>query len=138
MKKINEWILTDNDSMQHVRCIVHSHDYPEQNDYEIIEMGLINPEENLYEVYIDTICVDDYLECMRSELSSILASYGYGDKEEDCAIIIDRMMEEYEKEVFQVVCECIFEYYGSFQALELFHGKEKECIDFIEKYVSEN
>lgn len=134
----SKWICTDNNSMQYVKCIVHSNGCPEQNDYELIEMSLINPENGLYEVYTDTLCVDDYLECMRSELSSILSGFGYGDDEEDCAIIIDRMMETYRDEVFQVICECIFEHYGSFQARELFVGKENECIDFINKYISEN
>lgn len=133
----SKWTCTDIDTMQHVKCTFNDNDYPEQYTYQLIEMGLVNPEKNLYEVYEDTLCVDDYLEAARGELSSILAGFGYGDDEEDCAIIIDRMAEQYGNEVFQVICECIFEHYGSFQASILFMGNEGECVDFIKKYIEE-
>ena len=101
-------------------------------------MDLINPDTQEYEVFFDELCVDDYLDSMRNELSMILSSDGYGDDEEDCAEIIERMMKEYGDGVFQVVCECIFEYYGSFQAEVLFTGSEQDCIKFVENYCENN
>ena len=136
---INNWVCVDADSCQYVKCSFKSEEGGEYNHYKLIQMDLINPDTKKYEVYFDTLCVDDYLDYMRSELSIILASYGYSDDdEEDCAEIIERMMEEYGDDVFQVVCECIFEYYGSFQAEVLFTGSEQDCIKFIEKYCKNN
>ena len=136
---INNWVCVDADSCQYVKCSFKSEEGGEYNHYKLIQMDLINPDTKKYEVYFDTLCVDDYLDYMRSELSIILASYGYSDDdEEDCAEIIERMMEEYGDDVFQVVCECIFEYYGSFQAEVLFIGSEQDCIKFIENYCENN
>lgn len=136
---INNWVCVDADSCQYVKCSFKSEEGGEYNHYKLIQMDLINPDTKKYEVYFDTLCVDDYLDYMRSELSIILASYGYSDDdEEDCAEIIERMMEEYGDDVFQVVCECIFEYYGSFQAEVLFTGSEQDCIKFIENYCKNN
>ena len=136
---INNWVCVDADSCQYVKCSFKSEEGGEYNHYKLIQMDLINPDTKKYEVYFDTLCVDDYLDYMRSELSIILASYGYSDDdEEDCAEIIERMMEEYGDDVFQVVCECIFEYYGSFQAEVLFTGSEQDCIKFIENYCENN
>ena len=136
---INNWVCVDADSCQYVKCSFKSEEGGEYNHYKLIQMDLINPDTKKYEVYFDTLCVDDYLDYMRSELSIILASYGYSDDdEEDCAEIIERMIEEYGDDVFQVVCECIFEYYGSFQAEVLFTGSEQDCIKFIENYCKNN
>ena len=136
---INNWVCVDADSCQYVKCSFKSEEGGEYNHYKLIQMDLINPDTKKYEVYFDTLCVDDYLDYMRSELSIILASYGYSDDdEEDCAEIIERMMEEYGDDVFQVVCECIFEYYDSFQAEVLFTGSEQDCIKFIENYCENN
>ena len=135
---INNWVCVDADSCQYVKCSFKSEEGGEYNHYKLIQMDLINPDTKKYEVYFDTLCVNDYLDYMRSELSLILSSYGYGDSEEDCTEIIERMMEEYEDNVFQVVCECIFEYYGSFQAEVLFTGSEQDCIKFIENYCKNN
>lgn len=135
---INNWVCVDADSCQYVKCSFKSEEGGEYNHYKLIQMDLINPDTQEYEVYFDTICVGDYLDSMRGELSLILSSYGYGDSEEDCTEIIERMMEEYEDDVFQVVCECIFEWYGSFQAEVLFTGSEQDCIKFIENYCKNN
>ena len=135
---INNWVCVDADSCQYVKCSFKSEEGGEYNHYKLIQMDLINPDTQEYEVYFDTICVEDYLDYMRGELSLILSSYGYGDSEEDCTEIIERMMEEYEDDVFQVVCECIFEWYGSFQAEVLFTGSEQDCIKFIENYCKNN
>ena len=135
---INNWVCVDADSCQYVKCSFKSEEGGEYNHYKLIQMDLINPDTQEYEVYFDTFCVEDYLDSMRGELSLILSSYGYGDSEEDCTEIIERMMEEYEDDVFQVVCECIFEWYGSFQAEVLFTGSEQDCIKFIENYCKNN
>lgn len=135
---INTWVCVDADSCQYVKCSFKSEEGGEYNHYKLIQMDLINPDTQEYEVYFDTICVEDYLDSMRGELSLILSSYGYGDSEEDCTEIIERMMKEYEDDVFQVVCECIFEWYGSFQAEVLFTGSEQDCIKFIENYCKNN
>ena len=135
---INNWVCVDADSCQYVKCSFKSEEGGEYNHYKLIQMDLINPDTQEYEVYFDTICVEDYLDSMRGELSLILSSYGYGDSEEDCTEIIERMMEEYEDDVFQVVCECIFEWYGSFQDEVLFTGSEQDCIKFIENYCKNN
>ena len=135
---INNWVCVDADSCQYVKCSLKSEEGGEYNHYKLIQMDLINPDTQEYEVYFDTICVEDYLDSMRGELSLILSSYGYGDSEEDCTEIIERMTKEYEDDVFQVVCECIFEWYGSFQAEVLFIGSEQDCIKFIENYCKNN
>ena len=135
---INNWVYVDADSCQYAKCSFKSEEGGEYNHYKLIQMDLINPDTKKYEVYFDALCVEDYLDSMRGELSMILSSYGYGDSEEDCAEIIERMMEEYEDDVFQVVCECIFEWYGSFQAEVLFTGSEQDCIKFIENYCKNN
>ena len=135
---INNWEITDSQLMQYVKCSFKSDEGGEYNHYKLIQMDLINPDTKEYEVYFDALCVEDYLDSMRGELSIILSSYGYGDSEEDCTEIIERMMEEYEDDVFQVVCECIFEYYGSLQAEVLFTGSEQDCIKFIENYCENN
>ena len=135
---INNWKLTDSQPMQYVKCSFKSEEGGEYNHYKLIEMGLRNPEIKEYEVFFDELCVNDYLDYMRTELSMILSSYGYGDDEEDCSEIIERMMEDYGDDVFQVVCECIFEWYESFQAEVLFTGSEQDCIKFIENYCKNN
>ena len=135
---INNWVCVDADSCQYVKCSFKSEEEGEYNHYKLIQMDLINPDTQEYEVYFDTICVEDYLDSMRSELSMVLSSYGYGEDEEDCTEIVERMMEEYRDDVFQVVRECIFEYYGSFQAEVLFTGSEQDCIKFIENYCENN
>ena len=136
---INNWKITDSQPIQYVKCSFKSEEGGEYNHYKLIEMcDVADPRKKEYDVFVDTLCVNDYLDSMRGELSMILASYGYGEDEEDCAEIIERMMEEYGDDVFQVVCECIFEYYDNFQAEVLFTGSEQDCIKFIENYCENN
>jgi len=106
-----EWILTDDDSFQHVKCI-------SDDTYHLIEMGLINPETDEYEVYTDVICITDYL----NELDEILSEFGYGDGA--C-----------ENESNQIIAECIFEHNGIFQASQLIAGSEGECEKFILDFI---
>ena len=139
---INNWVCVDADSYQYVKCSFKSEEGGEYNHYKLIQMDLINPDTQEYEVFFDELCVDDYLDSMRSELLMILSSYGYGDDDkeeyEDCAEIIERMIKYYGEDTFQIICECIFEYYGSFQAEVLFTGSEQDCIKFIENYCENN
>lgn len=133
MKKINNWELTDDDSQQYVADI-STEEIPYH--FNLIEMGLINPDKEIYEVYTDDICVDDYLDTMRGELETIINSYGYYlDQKEGIA---DTSIWDYKEEAYQVMAECIFEYYNSFQAEQLFIGSEKKCIKFIQNYIKNN
>ena len=90
------WILTDDGSHQHVRTI-------NANTYELIEMQISNPDDHLYEVYTDTICLDDY---GPDEIKGILYTFGYSS--------IQEIFDEYQINANQIIAECIFEYYGSF------------------------
>ena len=96
---INNWVCVDADSFQYVKCSFKSEEGGEYNHYKLIQMDLINPDTQEYEVFFDELCVDDYLDSMRSELSMILSSYGYGDDDkeeyEDCSEIIERMIKYY-------------------------------------------
>lgn len=137
MKAINEWILTDDDSQQYVKEI-STEDIP--HVFKLIEMSLINPEKRTYEVYTDTICIEDYLEIMRGELKEILHSYSYylDEDEPEANSKFYNSIWIYKEESYQVMAECIFEYYGSFQGEQVFTGSETKCIKFIQKYAENN
>lgn len=124
---MNEWILTDDDSSQHVKKIG-------EDKFELIEMSLINPETEEYVVYTDEIDVDEYLEMKRGELIEILEGYYESGDEED---VIQFVMNHIDSPS-QIIAECIFEYYGAFQSYPLFTGKEKACREFIENYISKH
>lgn len=119
--KINNWSLIDDDSFQYVK-------YISKNNYSLIEMCFINPDNMTYEVYTDKIDVDDYLEYSRDEVIGILNAFGYED--------IDDLIAKME-DASQIIAECIFEYYGSFEANRIFIGSEGECRSFISKYIKE-
>lgn len=120
----NKWILTDDDSYQHVKKIG-------EDKFELIEMCLINPEIEEYLVYTDEIDVDEYLEINRGELIEILEGYYDAEDEED---VIQFVMNHIESPS-QIMAECIFEYYGAFQAYTLFKGSEEKCRQYIENYI---
>lgn len=120
----NKWILTDDDSYQHVKKIG-------EDKFELIEMCLINPETEEYLVYTDEIDVDEYLEINRGELIEILEGYYDAEDEED---VIQFVMNHIESPS-QIMAECIFEYYGAFQAYTLFKGSEEKCRQYIENYI---
>jgi len=120
---MSKWILTDDSSMQYVRKVEG-----EEDIFDLIEMCLVGHNDGgIYEVYENTICVDDYLETMRGETVEILNSFGYAD--------IEDVMTQYE-DAAQVIAECIFEYYGSFQARQVFVGTEQDCNKWITDYVN--
>lgn len=120
----NKWILTDDDSYQHVKKIG-------EDKFELIEICLINPETEEYLVYTDEIDVDEYLEINRGELIEILEGYYDAEDEED---VIQFVMNHIESPS-QIMAECIFEYYGAFQAYTLFKGSEEKCRQYIENYI---
>lgn len=122
--KNNKWILTDDDSYQHVKKI-------DENKFELIEMCLANPETEEYLVYTDEIDVDEYLEINRGELIEILEGYYDAEGEEN---VIQFVMNHVESP-FQIMAECIFEYYGAFQAYTLFKDSEEKCRQYIENYI---
>lgn len=119
--KINNWSLIDDDSFQYVKFI-------SEDNYSLIEMCLINPDNMTYEVYTNEIDVNGYLECNRGEVIGILNAFGYED--------IDDLIDKAE-DASQIIAECIFEYYGSFEANRIFIGSEGECRSFISKYIKE-
>lgn len=134
MNTINNWICTDPDCSQYVKPL-------SQTQFQLIEMGLcsINPEK--HEVYEDTIDIDDYIyhngEDGRKELENILNTYGYfyfypiKDHISICS--------KYKEQAYQVMAECIFEYYGSFQASQLIITSTiEEAEKFIQEYISKN
>lgn len=120
----NKWILTDDDSYQHVKKIG-------EDKFELIEICLINPETEEYLVYTDEIDVDKYLEINRGELIEILEGYYDAEDEED---VVQFVMNHIESPS-QIMAECIFEYYGAFQAYTLFKGSEEKCRQYIENYI---
>lgn len=132
METINNWILTDDASQQYVRSINN------KDEFDLIEMGLCSRNPDKYEVYTDSIAIiEDYFETMREELQNILEGFGYGIKKEDGFIKdpIEDVFEKYVEDAYQIMAECIFEYYGSFQAEQIFVGSETDCIAFIQNYI---
>lgn len=124
MNNTSNWILTDDDSCQYVKCI-------EKDKFKLIEMSIYNPEAEEYFVYTDEIDVDEYLHANKSELIEILEAYYEAENEKD---VIEFVLKHTESP-FQIIAECIFEYYNTFQSYILAKGSEKECRKFIEEYV---
>ena len=127
MKNINAWVLTDDDSCQYVKKI-------NEDEFQLIEMSLINPETEEFIVYTDEIDVDAYLEQNRGETEEILNSFGYG---ENNISSIEEVINKYSN-ASQIIAECIFEYYSDFQAYTIFKGREEQCRRFIENYTFTN
>lgn len=121
---ILKWELIDADSHQYIRKAAGTDDI-----FDLIEMSMINPEINEYEVYQDTVCTGEYIAEKQSELLAILDCYGYHS--------VDEVIKKYKSEAMQVIAECIFEYYGSSEVGKLFVGSEKECTKYIQNYISE-
>lgn len=137
MSNTNNWILTDDDAQQYVKEI-STEEIP--HTFKLIEMCLFSRNPDEYEVYTDAICVDDYLETMRGELKEILHSYSYylDDEDEEDENERSTSIWNYKEEAYQIMAECIFEYYGAFQTNERFIGSYQECCNFIQKWITEN
>ena len=118
----SSWVLTDDDSRQHVKRI---------NDwtYSLIEMGLISRNPDQFEVYTDTIDLQDDVDLMSSEITGILDGFGY--------VGYFDVAYQYGQDAPQIVAECIFESYGSFRADVQFVGSEEECIEYIDQYIKQ-
>ena len=69
---------------------------------------------DLQDYTLDEICT--YCSSYYASLEQMVADYGF-------------------RGALQIMAECIFEYYGAFQAYTLFKGNEKECREFIENYI---
>lgn len=119
----NNWILTDDDSCQYVKQLSES-------EFHLIELSLINPKTDEYEVYYDEIDVDDYLDDEREKLISILGGFGYNS--------IEDVISHYGENANQIMAECIFEHFGSFFGNRVFIGKYDECEKFIKEYLEQN
>jgi hypothetical protein len=122
------WVMTDKDSCQHVRK-------NSDTEFTFIEMAQIEPPGAIhpnFEVYADTIDIRDYLEDDDGiTLNGILASYGYES--------VDAIKAEYGNMANQIMCECIFEHFGSTQAKLLWVCWRKEqARQNIEGYVNKS
>ena len=113
------WILTDDDSRQHVKRI---------NDwtYSLIEMCLISRNPDQFQVYTDTIDLRND----EGIMSTVLDGFGY-------AGYFDVVSKYNNDDAPQIVAECIFESYGSFRAEVQFVGSEEECIEYIDNYIKQ-
>ena len=128
MSNTNNWILTDDDSQQHVR--------PTDNEdiFDCIEMvgcGFCQ-----YRVYFAVVDVESYLECNRAEIRSVLHFYGYGDNDEDDSSI-EEVAATYPN-ASQIIAECLFETCSSLDSEELFTGTDEECENFIKNWIKQH
>lgn len=117
--KVSNWVLTDDDSRQHVKRI---------NDwtYSLIEMCLIARNPDQFQVYADTIDLRNSEDIM----SAVLDGFGYTG-------YFDVVSKYNNDDAPQIVAECIFESYGSFRAEVQFVGSEEECIGYIDNYIKQ-
>ena len=80
--------------------------------------------------YLSQFDISDYFELLEDELTGILNGFGYPG--------IEDVKKEYGSEANQVMAECVFEHYGSFQANKRFEGSMNDCESFIKHYIAEN
>lgn len=122
----NKWILTDDDSYQHVRKV-------KDCTYELIQIQNNFDEE--YKVFYGIIDVKFYIEKDKESVAKII-SYYYGDDENVDSIqdIFDSFEED---RAYQLIAEMLFED-SIFEMSSLFHGEWEECQDFIDKYIKED
>lgn len=133
--KYGTWKLTDDDSYQ---WVLPMNGEEEEQNFMLIEMSLSNPTLREFSVYFNIVRISDYFKTEESkqELSCILSAFGYGDDEEDCEIILERMKKNYGKEVYQVACECVFEYFQDYKAQVIFIGTEEAGRKYIDDFVA--
>lgn len=122
-----KWILTDDDSYQHVKEINF-------HTFKLVEMGLVSHNPELYEVYSDTIDINDYLYNNGKEglleVQDILKGFGYNS--------LINLVAQYPSNYKQIIAECIFEHYGSFQANQLANELTySKARNFIKNYIKE-
>ena len=125
----NNWILTDDDAQQYVRPTDN------EDEFDLIQMSLINPETEEFIIYFSNIDVMSILEQERPAICEILQSYGYGENDDSEDAPINTVIKIYNN-ASQIIAECYFEYYNTFKADEiLFKGSEQECIKFIKDWI---
>lgn len=116
-----KWICTDDDSAQYVKKLSES-------KFALIEMGLVDPERDVYAVYTAEIDLDDIIENSHVELLTALNSYSYSNE-------ID-VRKEYGDSANQIMAECFFEFLGPNGANILLEDDEDKCRSFIESYTA--
>lgn len=121
---MNEWILTDNDSMQYVREVKDS-------TYELIQIE--NDYDEKFKVFHGIIDVKFYIEKDRKSVAEVIAYY-YGD-DEDVDSIQDMFDSFGEERAYQLIAEMLFED-EIFEMSSMFHGDWEDCQEFIENYIS--
>lgn len=122
-KQGGNWVLTDDDSYQWVRR-------DSETMYSLIEMSRATPAghpQERFEVFKDTLDMQIYFDSMSDELTQILDGFGYKG--------VDAVKGQYGCAANQVMAECVFEHYGSFQAESLFEGDIEACRKYIGDYV---
>ena len=125
----NNWILTDDDTQQYVRSTDN------EDEFDLIQMSLINPETEEFIIYFSNIDVMSILEQERPAICEILQSYGYGENDDSEDAPINTVIKICNN-ASQIIAECYFEYYNTFEADEiLFKGSEQECIKFIKDWI---
>ena len=117
------WMLTDDDSCQYARSAGSN------GEYELIEMGLVDPEKESYAVYTDTVSTREYFDDKPEELTQILKTYSYNG--------VQAVIDQYGPKASQIIAECIFEYYNIHEGETLFKGSRNECERFIRQYVGD-
>ena len=121
---MNEWILTDNDSMQYVREVKDS-------TYELIQIE--NDYDEKFKVFHGIIDVKFYIEKDRKSVAEVIAYY-YGD-DEDVDSVQDMFDSFGEERAYQLIAEMLFEN-EIFEMSSMFHGDWEDCQEFIENYIS--
>lgn len=122
------WVLTDDFTMQHARKL-------DGQCWQLIEMAQYgwdedDPADQKYQVYVDTVNVEYYIDKERENLKWILSVFGYPS--------IEFVLKEYQGyHGYQIMAECIFEHYNTEYAQRLFLGSHDECAAFIKNYVKE-
>ena len=115
------WILTDDESCQYARSAGLN------GEYELIEMGMVDPEKERYAVYTNTVSTREYIDGRPEELDEILRTYSYNGFAD--------VLNQYGATAMQIIAECIFEYYNIREGQTLFKGSRKECERFIKEFV---
>lgn len=119
----NKWILTDDDSYQHVKKI-------KENIYKLIQVQEFDT--GYYKVYCGIIDVKFYIEKDKEKVNQVIAYY-YGDDETTDSIqeIFNSFGEEKGN---QYIAEMLFED-DIFEMTSLFHGNWEDCQEFVDNYI---
>lgn len=115
MPELNKWILTDDDSFQHV-CQHTNHVFA------LIQIADLTGD--VYGVYIGIISLDEYSE---EDILSYLHDYDYES--------VDQLKDVYGDSWPQIVAECIFETDLLSDFICVFKGSYSQCRDFIKERI---